>query len=184
MTAPRCAIHVSRSRCAADRLTGKGGRKPAVQSCAAEIRARLLTWKQTPEPQRISLRALARELGTSHQLVGHYLACWEKWQAKEYRLKANDIRTRAKAENRYMTPGEESQVIAYERASFRSMLDSVLADKLRQLQVAAKAGTLSKGQIKMLSLFARRGYPIAEKILEEQREHINGAPIKKAKIWS
>jgi len=154
----------------------KRGRRTASESRAAEIRARLLAWKQTPEPQRISLRALAAEIGTSHQLLSFYLKRLGKWQGEEYRRKANDLRARAKAENRYMTPGEEAQMIAYERAGFRSMIDSVLADTLRRLQVDAKAGRLSKGQIKMVNLFARRGYPIAQKILQKHSQHMNDAP--------
>ena len=154
------------------------GRRIANESRAAEIRTRLLTWKQTPEPQRISLRRLAAHMGTSHQLLSFFLKSWDKWLGKEYLRKANEIRARAKAENRDMTPGEESQVIAYERASFRSVLESVLADTLWQLRVAAKAGTLSKGQMKLLNLFARRGYPIAQEILEKQRQHMSGVPTK------
>ena len=61
------------------------GRKPNDESKAAEIRAKLAAWKQMPESSRPSLRELARELGTSHQLLSHYLQGWEKWQAKEYR---------------------------------------------------------------------------------------------------
>jgi len=156
----------------------RAGRRTANESRAAEIRTRLLTWKQTPEPQRISLRRLAAHIGTSHQLLSFFLKSWDKWQGKEYQRKANDIRARAKAENRDMTPGEEAQVIAYERASFRSVLESVLADTLWQLRVAAKAGTLSKGQMKLVNLFARKGYPIAQEILEKQRQHMSGAPTK------
>jgi hypothetical protein len=32
---------------------------------------------------RPSLRALAREIGTSHQLLAHYLKGLEEWQYKE-----------------------------------------------------------------------------------------------------
>ena len=40
-------------------------------------------WKQTPKSMRPSLRALAREIGTSHQLPEHYLKGLEEWQYKE-----------------------------------------------------------------------------------------------------
>jgi len=158
----------------------KRGRRAASESRAVEIRARLLAWKQAPEPGRMSLRALAAGMGTSHQLLSFYLKRLGKWQGEEYRRKANDLRARAKAENRYMTPGEEAQMIAYERAGFHSMIDSVLADTLprmlRELQADAKAGRLSKGQIKMVNLFARSGYPIAQKILQKHSQHMNDAP--------
>ena len=159
-----------------DYARGRRGRKAASESRAAEIRARLMTWKQTPEPQRISLRRLAAHMGTSHQLLSFFLKSWDKWQGKEYQRKANEIR--AKAGNRYLTPEEEAQVSAYERASFHSVLESVLADTLRRLQVASRAGPLSKGQIKLLNLFARKGYPIAREIVEKQGQHMSGAPIK------
>jgi hypothetical protein len=54
------------------------GRKTEQESRATEFRQRLMAWKQTPESQRPSLRALARELGTSHQLLKHYLDGLEK----------------------------------------------------------------------------------------------------------
>ena len=82
----------------ADRV--KVGRKHLDQSRANEIRARLTEWKQLLESSRSSLRALARELGTSHQLLGHYLRHWEVWQAKEYQRQANELRRRARAETR------------------------------------------------------------------------------------
>ena len=47
------------------------GRKPKEESREAEIRVRLAECEQVPESSRRSLRALARDLGTSHQLLGH-----------------------------------------------------------------------------------------------------------------
>lgn len=47
------------------------GRKPKQESRAAEIRARLAEWKRMPEFSRLSLRALARELSTTHQLLSY-----------------------------------------------------------------------------------------------------------------
>ena len=79
------------------------GRKPKQESRAAEIRAKLLSWRQTPELQRISLRALAAELGTSHQLLKHYLDGLDRWQAEE---RAARTRARAEAEGREMTMRE------------------------------------------------------------------------------
>ena len=45
------------------------GRKPKQESREPEVRARLAAWKQMPEDARPSLRVLAREFGTSHQLA-------------------------------------------------------------------------------------------------------------------
>lgn len=61
----------------------KRGRKPVGESRAPEIRARLMEWKQTPESLRSSLRALAAEIGTSHQLLSFYLQRLEEWQGTE-----------------------------------------------------------------------------------------------------
>ena len=64
------------------------GRKPQYESRAAEFRIRLSAWKQIPEVLRPSLRALARELGTTHQLLAYYLDGLEKWRARENNLAA------------------------------------------------------------------------------------------------
>jgi len=97
-------------------------------------------------------------MGTSHQLLSFYLKRLGKWQGEEYRRKANDLRARAKAENRYMTPGEEAQMIAYERAGFHSMIDSVVRDTLTTLREDARCGKLSRQQLRMAKFLARRGY--------------------------
>src|SRR5215831_13187088 len=62
---------------------------------------------RTPESARPSLRVLARQIGASCQLLSHYLERWEKWQATEHRRAARQIRARAEAENRSVTPLEE-----------------------------------------------------------------------------
>lgn len=59
------------------------GRKPARETRAREIRARLTEWKQTPESLRSSLRALASEMGISHQLLGFYLHRLEEGQHED-----------------------------------------------------------------------------------------------------
>lgn len=50
------------------------GRKPIYESRAAEFRRVLTAWKTAPPSLRPSLRKLARELNTSHQLLEYYLA--------------------------------------------------------------------------------------------------------------
>jgi DNA-binding transcriptional MocR family regulator len=97
------------------------GRKPTHESRATQFRKRLIVWKQTPEFLRPSLRELARQLGTSHQLLQHYLAGLEAWKAKERynrakemaQKKADEARARAKAENRKMTLSSLLAVISF-----------------------------------------------------------------------
>lgn len=118
----------------------KRGRKSFSESRATEIRTRLVEWKQIPEPIRISLRALAAEMGTSHQLLSFYLRRWDKWQAKEYQRNANDICARAEAEKRTMTREEQAQVVAYTRAALQSMINSVVPDMFTALRKEAMRG--------------------------------------------
>jgi AraC-like DNA-binding protein len=137
-------------------------RRPSSQSRAAEFREKLAAWRRMPEFSRPPLRAVARELGTSHQLLSHYLKTWDRWQEKEYRRKANDICALADAENRAMTHQEQAQVVAYGRASLNCLLDSVLNDVvprwLNELRQQARRGRLSRPQLRMAKLLARRGY--------------------------
>ena len=143
------------------------GRKPKRESRSAEFRQRLIAWKQTPESARPSLRALACELGTSHQLLTFYLKRLEKWQAKEYFHRATEIRARAHAQGRPMTQWEEQEAHAFTRAGIRAMLLPALLDTLERLKQEAKRGPLHPAQIKMAKLFARSGYPGAQELLQE-----------------
>lgn len=95
------------------------GRKPNHEPRSVEFRQRLIVWKQTPESSRPSLRTLAIELHTSHQLLAHYLDDLEVWQAKANSREAKDkvIRIRAETEKRSLTPWEEQQIRANDRAS-------------------------------------------------------------------
>jgi DNA-binding transcriptional MocR family regulator len=136
------------------------GRKKKQESRAQEIRASLLVWKQTPESSRPSLRALARELGTSHQLLEHYYDGLEDWQHRERCQRANaeaeEIRARAKAENREMT--------------LRECVDAIitpgLLDQIESIRQDAKRGPLNHYQIKMLKLLARQ-FPEAQELLQK-----------------
>jgi hypothetical protein len=136
----------------------KRGRKRITESRAAEIRTRLVEWKQIPAPIRISLRALAAEMGTSHQLLSFYLRRWDKWQAKEYQRNANDICARAEAEKRTMTGEEQAQVVAYTRAALQSMINFVVPDMLTALRKEGKRGKLSRQQLRLAKSLASRGY--------------------------
>ncbi len=133
-----------------------GGRKPAWESHATEFRQRLMVWKQTPDSMRPSLRALAGELGTTHQLLTYYLAGLDKWRAKE---ESKRIRACAKVENRALTLQE----------ALRTIVVPGLLDQLWQIKQAAKRGPLNSHQLKMLKLLAQRGYPGAQEVLEKCR---------------
>jgi len=144
------------------------GRKPGSESRSAEIRQRLAEWKQMSKPQKCSLRVLARELRTSHQLLGHFLNNWEKWQAKESRRKAQEIRALMDGETRPWVVDEiERRAVACEAAAFRSTLAAALSSELRKLRRQAARGQLSAGGVKMLKMFASRGYGEAEEALRK-----------------
>jgi len=145
------------------------GRKPKWESRAVEFYGTLARWKQAPESARPSLRALARELGTSQQLLSHYLErleTWQaEWQAKEYRRQAKDIRARAEAEHRSLTPWEAQRAEAYDQEAFQWMIESMLISTLKQLERDTKAGSLHTEQVKMLRFMASRRYRNAHEIL-------------------
>jgi hypothetical protein len=147
------------------------GRKPKQESRAAEFRQRLATWKQTPVPLRPSLRALARQLHTSHQLLEHYLAGLEKWQQMERCRKAEkeseEIRACAKTEGRPMTQWEEERVDANTRVQWRAALISGALDLIEKMKCEAKRGPLHWTQIKLLKVFASKGFTGAQELLQK-----------------
>jgi hypothetical protein len=143
------------------------GRKPKLESRGTEIRARLEAWKQTPEYSRPSLRKLALELGTSHQLLSHYLESWAKWQEEECRRRAAEIRDRAwEIENRTLTPWEDQQA-RWDQKAFQWMLEVVMRKAMRHFEHEANTSGLKGTQVKTLRLLASRGYAKAQKILEK-----------------
>ncbi|MGB2666260.1 MAG: hypothetical protein WAK48_19815 [Candidatus Acidiferrum sp.] len=141
------------------------GRKKKQESRAQEIRARLLVWKQSPESLRPSMRALARELSTSHQLVRHYLDGLEEWEFKERyqrakekaQKKAAEIRARAEAEGREMTM----------RECLDAMVTPRMHDQIERIRQDARRGPLHPGQFKILKLLAKRGFPGAQEVLQK-----------------
>jgi hypothetical protein len=88
------------------------GRKPAQHSRANEFRQKLIEWKQTPESLRHSLRALARELGTSHQLLSHYLSTLGEWRREK---DLERLRAQAKAKSLTLTSEDEKRYLAWLR---------------------------------------------------------------------
>jgi hypothetical protein len=150
------------------------GRKPKQESRSVEFRQRLIQWKQTPVAFRPSLRALARKLGTSHQLLAHYLVGLAKWQYEERYRKAkkesHEICARAKAENRNLTFWEEQQVRACDRALIQALVVPSMLDMLERIKREAKNGPLNRYQIKALKLFARHKYPGAQELLQKRSQ--------------
>jgi hypothetical protein len=155
-----------------DRAPRKRGRKPASQSGAVEIRTRLLAWKKTPELQRISLRAMAAKLGTSHQLLAFYLKGLKKWHGQEHQRKAKAIRERAWAENRGTTAAEEQQSAALDRAGFQLIIESALDSaykryerEFREMQPSALRGD----SLSFIKILARHGVPFAKELLQQHQ---------------
>ena len=141
------------------------GRKPEHESRATEFRQRLTAWKRMPESSRPSLRALARELGTSHQLLSFYLKHLEKWQGEEYWRQAREIRARARTENRLLTPWEEQQARAFDRAGLRIKTGLMLRETIEQMRKDSERRPLVWQEIKALKILAP-GFPEARDLLQ------------------
>jgi hypothetical protein len=145
------------------------GRNKKQDSRATEFRGRLMVWKRTPESFRPSLRALARELSTSHALLQHYLNNLEKWQAEEDWRRAREIRARANAEGRPMTPWEEQQSRALDRRAFCLFIESAFEDSVkryeREIERCIKDGKMpTPGYPKLLrTITSIRGGPAAQR---------------------
>jgi hypothetical protein len=142
------------------------GRKPATESRGSEIRARLAEWMRKPEFSRPSLRALACELGTSHQLLGFYLKNLHKWQSKEYWRQAKEIRAQANAESRALTQQEEQQFYAYNRAAMRVTVRPMLLETIKRMNQDSERRPLCRQEIKALKVLARQ-FPEAQEVLQK-----------------
>ena len=110
------------------------GRKRKVDSRATELRQRLIVWQQTPESMRPALRALARELRTSHALLQHYLINLGKWQAEEDWRCVKEIRARANADGRPLTPWEEQQTRALDRRAVCLFIESSFENSVKRYE--------------------------------------------------
>jgi hypothetical protein len=155
------------------------GRKPRAQSRGTEIRVKLAEWKRVPESSRPLLRALARELGTTHQLLSFYLKNMHKWRSKEYWREAKAIRARANAEGRDLTQQEELQVYAYNRAAMRATVGPMLLDTIERTRVETERRQLCRQEIKALKILARQ-FPEAQELLQKCAE----AGLKKRKRFA
>jgi hypothetical protein len=142
------------------------GRKPKQESRAREIRTRLAEWKRAPELSRPCLRALARELGTSHQLLAFYLEGLEKRQAEEYFREAKEIRARAYSEGRDLTQWEAQQFRACNAAGVGATVGPMLLDAIKRMRKESERGPLCRQDIKALKIFARQ-FPEARELLQK-----------------
>jgi len=125
------------------------GRKPAYESRSVELRRSLVVWKQTPESIRPSLRALAAELGTSHQLLTYFLDGLEIWRAREnHRSEKREnersirqIRDLAQTGGRTLTSQEKEQVAAQVKANLRISSTIQMLDEIEQIRRESRSWT-------------------------------------------
>ena len=123
------------------------GRQPKQVSQRKRVRAQLTEWKNTPDYLRPSLRALARQLAVSHQLLGHYLDGLAVWQARQDSRRteaeceqiAKEIRDRANAEGRSMAEWEERHVAIYDEKRWRAGLSASLFNHLWKNRINGQA---------------------------------------------
>lgn len=158
-------------------IQSHSGRRPANQSRGAELRAGLASWMRIPEDKRISLRGLAKQLGTSHQLLNSFLRGWDRWQVKEYRRQAKEIHVRAEAQRRGLTPWEEQRVNFCTSQALKWTFSALLNDEYEKMRRQAKRGKLSAVDVKVLTYFGGRGERRAQEILEMSRPAPKGRKI-------
>jgi hypothetical protein len=147
------------------------GRKPKHESRAEELLMMLAAWSDTAESERPSLRALARDLRVSHQLLGHYLKRVHSWQGRMYssqaEAQAQAIRARALAEKRPMTPNEQELERYYEREAGGAAMHGVVLEQIAKIKRKTKHSPPSRQQIKMVKVLARVGIVQAQDLLRE-----------------
>jgi hypothetical protein len=76
------------------------------------LRQRLIEWQRLPKSARPSLRALARELNTTHQLLSFYFIRLDRWR---FAKGLEQFRTDAKAKGIRLTPAVEKRYLAWVR---------------------------------------------------------------------
>jgi hypothetical protein len=89
-----------------------GSERPEAQdeSRSTEFRQRLIEWQCLPKSARPSLRALARGLNTTHQLLSFYLMGLDRWRfAKDL----EQFRANAKARGITVTPKHEQRYLKW-----------------------------------------------------------------------
>ena len=122
------------------------GRKRKGESRAEELRAELAAWGQLGEFLRPSLRKLAARLGTSEQLLSHYLKTQDEWESRRQAAHCKES-------------GDFRGVLYW---SMRASLGKFVRRMEREFK---EAGALDRSRIKMLEKFASVGQPGAQKFL-------------------
>ena len=151
------------------------GRKPKHESRAQEFLQELMSWKLMPESSRPPLRALARRLNTSHQILAYYLDGLEIRHAMEFkrrdeeecRRRVDEIRARAETEDRPMTQWEKEYVNAWRRKRWCASLEIAGLDHLWELKLKSESGPLHSLERKMVKMYAKHGYPGAQELLQK-----------------
>jgi hypothetical protein len=92
--------------------------------------------------------------------------------------KSQEIHARARAENRPMTDEEQSQCVAYGRASLTWLVDSVTCETLIELGRQIKTGTLSRTHVRIAKVLALRGHRQAQEILDVHYQRKNNLPVE------
>jgi hypothetical protein len=152
------------------------GRKPANESRARELRQELMAWKQTPEWSRSSLRTLARELGTSHQLLAFFLKGLDEWQGWQYLREASQIRSAARDEGRPLTEWDAQRAEAFTRAGIQTVTGAILRNSIERMRKESEHRALCWQEIKSLTMLARR-FPEAQELLQKCSQNL----VKRAK---
>jgi hypothetical protein len=136
------------------------GRKPKEESRATELRQALIAWKQMPEGSRPSLRFLALQLRTAHQLLNHFLSTIDDWALEERirfsERRADQMHARAQAEDRHLT-GREAAAVTVE---------PYLLKMIAKVKKEYERGPLPPHQIKMLRMLAKN-FPEAQNLLQK-----------------
>jgi hypothetical protein len=88
------------------------GRKHIEESRATEFRQKLVEWRSLSESARPSLRALALELNTTHQLLSFYLKGLDRWR---FAKKLEEARANARAGGITLTPKAEQRLLKWLR---------------------------------------------------------------------
>ncbi len=155
------------------------GRKPKEKSRGTELRQALIAWKESPEGSRPSLRFLALQLRTSHQLLTHFLNTIDEWGLEERvrfaKERAEHIQARAREEGRRLSFPEIAGAI----------LEPALLEMIAKAQQEFKLGPLDSHQVKMLRMLAGE-FPEAQnllhKCLQDRRPRRRPKPLKVRKI--
>ena len=163
---PRALGAAKRRQAEMAEINGHTSRESTVcrRLSANETRELLICWKQQTRAARPSMRALARELGTSHQLLQYYLKTLLRWQGKQYFRKAKEVYARAESENRFTTPEENRKALEFNRAGVAVWAEDELNGVVDRLEQDAEHRPLVWQEIQMLKKLSTR-FPKAHELL-------------------